>query len=89
MYDKNKLEVIKKNISITEGLEQSKEIIDSLEYILKLEDESIYPFIMYQQSVVHYWIHKHKELNILYNALILSFSFNIIFLIYYIVKSIV
>jgi hypothetical protein len=67
---KNRLENIKLNISESEGLEKANEIIESLEYIIKINDEHIYPFITYQQSNINYWINKHKELNNFYNRLI-------------------
>jgi hypothetical protein len=99
---RNRLERYKKTISDSEGLERASEIIDSLEYILLSNDEHIYPFIVYQQSYIDYWINKNKELISLYDnsievnsglkkgfffGCIISFSFNVIFIIYHFLKG--
>lgn len=88
---KDRLESIELNISDSEGLEKAKEISESLEYIIELDDDSVYPFVIYLQESIEDIIEKYNLLkainyelrNELFFALILSLGLNLAFIIYY------
>jgi hypothetical protein len=88
---KDRLESIELNISDSEGLEKAKEIAESLEYIIELDDDFVYPFVIYLQESIEDIIEKYNLLkainyelrNELFFALILSLGLNLAFIIYY------
>jgi hypothetical protein len=96
MEDYNdRLNSIQQKISQVQGLEKSKEIVDSLNYIIALKDELVYPFINYvqesrwslQDECERLKVINSKLRNRLFFVLLMSFSLNLLFLIYYIIRG--